>query len=203
MSTLDTIDQETVVTGMATGDEVGIYQASSGRTKKATLGLIMPFSGKYRIFTQYITGSLTALGTSVTGVTTTSWIADIFVPYVKAWTGIGILNGATVGTDKGLVTLYDTTGAVLATSALAGVTTSGASAFQQYPFTATYTNLNPGRFWLGYTTNGTTDNFQAIKTATILDALTKASTGQVFGTPAAQTVPTTFTADVGPIAYLY
>ena len=198
MSTLDTIDQETLVTAVAAGDEVGIYQASSGRTKKVALGSLLPLSGRYRILTQYINGSLTGLGNSTAGIATQTWAADVFVPYVKAWTGIGILNGATVGTDKGLVILWSNTGAVLATSALAGATTSGASAFQQYAFTTPYTNLQPGEFFLGYSSNGATDNFQSIKTATVIDVLTGTQTAQVFGTVTALTPPTTFTANVGP-----
>lgn len=204
MSTLDTIDQETAVTTLAAGDELGMYQASGGRTKKVTVDKLVPFTGKYRIFNQYITGSLTALGTSTAGIATQVWWGDIFVPYINTWTGIGILNGATVGTDKGIVALYSATGTLLANSALAGATTSGASAFQQYAFTATYANLIPGRFWLAYTSNGTTDNFQTIKATTILDALSGTTTGQVFGTqPATITPATTFTADKAPIAYLY
>lgn len=204
MSTLDTIDQEAVVTTFATGDEFGIYQASSKRTKKATVDLILPFSGRYRILMQYINGSLTALGTSTAGIATQVWFGDIFVPYINTWTGIGILNGATVGTDKGLVALYDSAGNLLANSAIAGVTTTGASVFQQYPFTATYANVKPGRFWLAYSSNGTTDNFQSIKATTVIDVLSGTSTGQVFGTvPPTITPATTFTADKAPISYLY
>ena len=203
MSTLDTIDQETLVTTVAAGDEVGIFQASSSRTKKLALGTIVPLTGRFRIATQYINGSLTGLGNSTTGIATQTWAADVFIPYIKAWTGIGILNGTTVGTDKGLVILWSATGAVLATSAVAGATTSGASAFQQYAFTATYTNLQPGQFFLGYSSNGTTDTFQSIKTATVIDVLTGTQTAQTFGTVTALTPPTTFTANVGPIAYIY
>lgn len=203
MSTLDTIDQETAVTLIASGDETGIFQTSTGRTKKVPYSLLVPFTGRFRIFTQYITGSLTALGTSTANSSTVANYADIFVPFLNTWTGIGILNGATVGTDKGIVSLHDNLGAVLATSALAGATTSGASAFQQYNFTATFKNKYLGQYYIGYTQNGATDNYQTIKTATVLDVLTQTATGQVFGTVAALTPPTTFTADKGPIAFLF
>lgn len=203
MGTTDTIDAEAAITLIAAGDETAIFQASSSRTKKVPYSLLVPFTGKFRIFTQYITGSLTGLGTSTTNSSTVANYADIFVPYLNTWTGIAILNGATVGTDKGIVSLHDNLGNVLATSALAGATTSGASAFQSYNFTATFKNKYLGQYFIGYTSNGTTDNIQTIKTATILDSLTQTATGQVFGTVAALTPPTTFTADKGPIAFLF
>lgn len=204
MSTLDTIDQETAVTSVATGDEAGIYQASSGRTKKVSLGLVAPFTGRFRFLTAPVGwAAYSSTGTNTTLVNGTTLYADLVIlkPSVLL-TGIGVLNGATVGTDKGLVSLYDSAGNLLANSALAGATTSGANAFQQYAFTATYTTLNPGRFWIGYQSNGTTDTLRTIAASTWADVLTTGATG-TFGTIAAFTPPTTFTADKGPYAYVY
>ena len=81
---------------------------------------------------------------------------EIIVPYWGAWTGIGTLNGATVGTDHLMVALYDTTGALIANSAVAGVLSAGANAFQEIAFTSATAPLAPGRYFLAVQCNGTT-----------------------------------------------
>ncbi|MDB5611330.1 MAG: hypothetical protein JWP25_8230 [Bradyrhizobium sp.] len=165
---------------------------------------LVPFVGRYRFPT--ITGNLgtlSSLGTNKTLVAGTTYVADLFIPLASVLlTGIGVLNGATVGTDKGIVSLYDATGVLLAQSAAAGATTSGANAFQQYAFTAAYTTIKPGRFFVAYQSNGTTDTIRTIATATWIDVLSQSNAG-VFATLPALTPPTTFTADVGPVAYAY
>lgn len=45
MSTLDTIDQETAATTIADADEYGIFQSSTGRTKKITQGTMFATMG--------------------------------------------------------------------------------------------------------------------------------------------------------------
>lgn len=165
---------------------------------------LVPFVGRYRWPTiGGNLGTLSSLGTNKTLVSGTVYVADIFIPLASVTlTGIGVLNGATVGTNNGLVSLYDSNGNLLANSALAGALTSGANTFQQYAFTATYTTIKPGRFWVGYQANGTTDTIRTVATATWIDLLTTSTAG-TFGTLPAVTPPTTFTADVGPVAYVY
>lgn len=144
-----------------------------------------------------------SLGTAVSSVNGTIYFADVYVERDFTATGVGILNAGTVGTNLGIVALYSAGGALLANSALAGATTAGANVFQQYAFTATVKILGPAQFFIAYQANGATDNFRAIAASTFVDVVTKSQTG-VFGTiPATFTVPTTFTADVGPAAYLY
>jgi hypothetical protein len=115
-------------------------------------------------------------------------------------TGAAVLNGATVATDSNAVYLYDYSGALIASSAAAA--TSGASAFQQRAW-AQPTVLPPGQYFLAYQTNGTTDNFQSVKAATWVETLTGSQTGTAGSPPANITVPTSFTANIGPIGYLY
>lgn len=142
-----------------------------------------------------------SVGTNTAMVAGSIYWAEVFIPRTVTLTGGAVLNGATVGTDKGIVALYDTGGALVANSAVAGATTSGANAFQTYAFTSTV-SVEPGRYWIAYQPNGTTDTIRTIAVSTFIDALTASATG-TFGTLTALTVPTTITADKGPVGYLY
>jgi len=141
-------------------------------------------------------------GTNTTMVSGTLYRSEIFVPFLATWTGIGILNGATVGTNNGLVALYDSNGVLITNSAVAGAVTAGANAFQNRAFLNTVT-LTPGRYFIAYQANGTTDTIRTHAAANGGNQMTSSATG-TFGTvPASFTAPTTFTADVGPIGWLY
>jgi len=145
-----------------------------------------------------------SVGTNTTMVAGTIYWAELYVPRNITVASINVLNGATVGTDKGIAAIYDSNGLLLTNSALAGATTSGANTFQSYaPATATgtYDLVGPARYWIAYQSNGTTDTIRTIATATFIDVLTTSATG-AFGTLTALTVPTTFTADKGPVAYI-
>ena len=169
----------------------------------ATLGQkIGVKSGRSRYSTVPI-GSVAygSMGTNTTLVAGTIYWAEVNIPREVDLTGAAVLNGATVGTDKGIVALYDTNGALVCNSALAGATTSGANAFQQYAFTAVQ-KVQPGRYFIAYQSNGTTDTIRTIAVSTFIDSLTASATG-TFGTLTALTVPTTITADKGPVGYVY
>lgn len=116
------------------------------------------------------------------------------------FTGISALIGATGGTDKFIYELHDSNGNLVATTALAGVTVGTAGSWQQIPFTAPVT-VQPGTYFLVVQSNGTTAKIGAYN-APGLSILTGSATG-TFGTSAAITPPTTYTAGVGPIALLY
>lgn len=139
-------------------------------------------------------------GTNATPVTTETYIAECFVPCNMTATGIAIFNGATVGTDKYVVGLANSSGAVVANSALAGTTTSGADAYQRVPFTAAASLIGPATYFVLLQVNGTTDRYNAHSFGNF-GASKK--TGEVFGTLTTITPPTTFTADLGSIASLY
>ena len=142
-------------------------------------------------------------GSAVSHVNGTIYVASVFLPANKTLTGVGVLNAGTVGTSKMIVGLYASTGgAVLVNSALAGATSSGANAFQQIAFTATYAAVGPAMYYIAVQADSATDNIRCIAVSTFLGVLTKSTAG-TFGTIGSLTVPTTFTADVGPIAYLY
>ena len=120
------------------------------------------------------------------------------VPVSYTVTGIACLNGDTAATDLLLYSLYDTDGDLVANTALAGTLAANANTFQSIAFTSVYT-ITPGRYWVGWQTNGTTTRLETIPASTFVNVLTTSSTG-TFGTIEEPTIPTTFTADVGPVA---
>lgn len=141
-------------------------------------------------------------GTSGVHVAGTMYLGEVRVPARATFTGIGVLNGVTIGTDNLLVALYDSAGALVANSAVAGVLSAGANAFQQIAFSAVQT-LDAGRYFLGVQCNGTTATTRKMKAADSPNVLTRSSTG-TFGTiPATVTVPTAFVDVAGVISYLY
>jgi hypothetical protein len=152
----------------------------------------------------------TSFGNATTNVAAEVFFASIWVPGDETVTNINILNGGTVGTDKGIVSLYNSAGTLLASSAIAGIATAGANTFQAYPLTLSaagvaITNIaiqGPGRYWIGYQPNGTTDNFRTVAASTFVNVRSTGVTGGTFGTLPNLTTPGTFTANVGPIAYL-
>lgn len=141
-------------------------------------------------------------GTSTVQVSGTLNVSEIFVPAINTFKGIAILNGATVGTDNLLVALYSTNGTLLANSAVAGVLSAGANAFQKIDFLIPFTTI-PGRYFVAVQCSGTTATTRRLNAANSPNVLTTSVAG-TFGTlPATITVPTTFTDVVGPIAQLY
>lgn len=135
---------------------------------------------------------------------TTMYCSEADLPSNRLITGIGVLNGTTVGTDNHLVALYDSGGNLLANSATAGVVAASASTYQEIALTAKYQAVGPAKYYACLQTNGTTATVRMIVTGTQDTYLTKGVTGVTFGTvPATFTAPTTFTSVVGPYNYLY
>ena len=146
--------------------------------------------------------ALTAAGTSSVHVAGTMNISEIFVPHWNVWKGLAVLNGTTAGTDNMLVALYNSTGQLVANSAVAGTLSSGTSTFQNRDF-LTPVLLAPGRYFCGVQSNGTTAHTNKFVSANGVNVLTTSSTG-TFGTvPSTITVPTTFTTAVGCVCQLY
>jgi hypothetical protein len=160
-----------------------------------------PGSSKKR-WSGFQPSSLTA-GTSTTPSATTVYLSQVHIAAACSLTGIAISNGATVGTDKYVVALFDANGVPVANSALAGETTSGADVYQSIAFTSAYVVAEPGVFWIALYVNGTTDRFRSIPAVGANSGLAGSATGQTFGVVAAVTLPTTFTADKGPVAFTY
>ena len=116
-------------------------------------------------------------------------------------TGIQVLIGTTGGTDNWLVELHSPTGTVLANSATAGALVGTASTWQRFAFTATYNLTVPGTYFLAVQTTGTTAKLATLN-SDVNPTLTGSATGS-FGTTASITAPTTYTANLGPMAMVY
>jgi hypothetical protein len=148
--------------------------------------------------------NLLANNTSLTPVSGTRYYASVQVGTQgggnTTLTGVQVLVGAVGGTNNWLVELHDSTGALVATSALAGVLVGTAGTWQQIAFTAPV-SVAPGTYFIVVQLNGTTARLAALN-APGVPLLTGSSVG-VFGTSAAITPPTTYTAGVGPVATLY
>ncbi len=145
-----------------------------------------------------------SFGTSTAGASTVTMSTDIWVPAEMNMTGIGILVGATGGTDKFVLVIRDSKGMLLGSTDTAGTTVSAsASAFQEIALTVPLT-IPRGRYYIDVQTNGTTATTRRIATATFLDVTAAETTGTTFGTvPRFLAEPTTFTALKAPIVYIY
>lgn len=146
--------------------------------------------------------SLNSTGTTLAA--TTMYCTEIQLPYSRYMTGLAPLLGTVGGTDKHLVVLYDSSGNLLANSAVAGATAGTASTYEQIAFTVPFYAVGPADYFACMQTNGTTATVRMLVTSVEDGFLTKGITGQTFGTiPATITVPTTFTTAVGPYWQLY
>jgi hypothetical protein len=133
------------------------------------------------------------------------YCTEFDLSYSKYITGLAAMNGATATTDKELVALYDAGGNLLANSATAGATASGASTYQKRAFLTPYYAVGPAQYFACVQgDSGTTATLNLLTTGTQDTYLTKSYGSQSFGTvPATITVPTTFTTVVGPYFFAY
>lgn len=145
-----------------------------------------------------------SMGASVSVAFSTSLeVADLVVDSPFYSTGCGVLVGATTGTNTVICQLYDATGKEVANTAVAGVTTGTANAFQQIPWT-TITTFPAGHYYLAVQLNGTTDKYRAVAASTFLNVVGAEIAGSAFGTlTPVISPPTTFTASKPPIGYVY
>ena len=143
---------------------------------------------------------LAVSGGDIACVSGTVICSELFLPFNRTITGIGYLIGSVGGTDKVVASLYDYAGAILGYSAIAGSTVGTTATFQNLAL-LTAVAAKTGKYYIGLCFNGTTAKFRAY---TIAGALFEAwNEAQTFGTPAVVTPPGTFTADKGPMAYVY
>lgn len=191
-TTAVTVDSSSNVTVAGTTTSTGVLTATAG---------IAVSSGLFKNFGRAYDGLTT--GTSTTPSATVLYMSQIYIPSNVTLTGIKVNSGATVGTNKYIVALFNSAGTPVANSNLAGVTTANADAYQTIAFTGTYAAVGPGVYWIGLYVNGTTDRFRSIAAGGEGKGLAGSVSAQTFGTVAAVTVPTTFTADLGPVAFTY
>lgn len=145
--------------------------------------------------------ALTALETAGTApaAATEEYCTELDVPQSMVMTGLGVLNGTTVGTDNHLVILRDSGGKALANSAVAGALAAVASTYQKFNFLNKYFAVGPARYFGCVQTNGTTATIRHSITAVNDNILAGKLTAQVFGTVTASvTAPSTYTTALGP-----
>lgn len=146
-----------------------------------------------------------SMGTSATTANNVLYTASIYLPQTVFATGISNLNGAAVdAASKKVVILYDSSGNLIANSATAGTLAVGNDAFQQIPFTATKVLVGPARYFVALQDDTADVNGVRMVAASTFNNVITTNPASTFGTVAATiTAPTTFTADVGPIACIY
>lgn len=182
------------VTGATTITASGLITATGGITLATTP----------RVF--YAAGGapiIAATGTDVACANGTKFWVEVDIPYNVTLTGVGVLLGSVGGTDSICVQLHNSAGVQVATNRSAGGTATllGTTAtFQNVAFASTYAAV-AGRYYVSVQFNGTTGKFRAYPIAgSKFIAGTVAGT---WGTMANITPGTTFTADKGPICFLY
>jgi hypothetical protein len=162
-----------------------------------------PESGCFNLLTLALL--LQQLGVTVdkTPVNGTRYYTNVIVGAQQQFTGIACKIGSVGGTDKFIFELHDSTGVLVATTSLSGVTVGTANTWQKIAFSTPYLAA-AGTYWIAVQLNGTTARLA------VLDAPGLGSIGQysgsatgTFGTSASITPPTTYTADLAPAAVLY
>ncbi len=143
-------------------------------------------------------------GTDTAGADGTQYVTSIWLPVNKVITGVTYLIGSVGGTDKVYAVLYSAAGAVLANSAIAtdGTLSGTAANTQTLAFLTPYTAVGPAMYYVGLSIKGTTAKLRTVPAFTSA-GIYAGSVSQVHATVAAITVPATFTADKGPVCFLY
>jgi hypothetical protein len=153
-------------------------------------------------------GSVTndaALGTSTGTAAAELYCTEFDLSSSKLLSGIAPHIGATGGTDKWIVALYDAGGKLLANSNTNGTTVSStAYAWQAEAFTSSYYAVGPAQYFGCVQSNGTAATLDLIKTYYGDYVLTyKSGSAGTFGTLPNFTAPTGFTTVNGPWLYVY
>lgn len=145
-----------------------------------------------------------AIGTSTATVAAELYCTEIRLPYSRLLTGLAPHIGATGGTDKWIVALYDSSGTLIANSAVAGATVGTANTWQATAFTATYYAVGPAQYFGCFMSNGTTATADLVTAGKDDNILTfKSASAGTFGTLPNFTAPTSFTTVNGAYMYAY
>lgn len=194
-----TTTDDLTVTGLAT---VGETLAVTGVTT-LTGGLAVSDGTVVRQWNHAGEGALTARGTDGVSVPGTIYYGGWIPEYNQTVTNINVLNGTTDGTDKVIAGIYSVDGTLLKSSALAGVTSSGADVYQQLPLTATQAVVAGTEYLVAIQVEGTTATHQrAAANFRVGTGRTGSQVGS-FGTMATiSSVASTFTADLAPLFFV-
>ena len=167
------------------------------------MGVGVPY-GQLSLPTIFATGGVqpdaTTYGTNTTPVTTEGYVAQIHVPHGLETTGFRLLNGDAVAVDGNVVVgLYDSTGKRLASAA--ATAQSGTAAFQSFAWTKPTKIPGPGHYFVVVMFSSTSARFRSHTfggfRAGKLTGLTAVTL------PTQMTIPSGFTASLGPVGTLY
>lgn len=184
-----TLGSTVAITGATTA--TGAITATGGVNLATEPSVIFAAGGPWALAT---TGTDTACSDGV------SYFVELNIPYNRTVTGLAYQVGSVGGTDKVIAVLYNSAGAVVANSAVAGATVGTAAELQAVDFLATYAAVS-GRYFASVTFNGTTAKFRSYPIPGSL--FIAGSEAETFGTVTAITPGTTFTADKGPLCFVY
>lgn len=135
-------------------------------------------------------------GTDSTPVITETYIAQVDVPHACTVTGIAAFNGS-VASGNVKYAIADSLGTVLGSTASTAM--AGTDAYQRVALSATL-DLVGGTYFILQQIDNTTAR---VNSHTLGNGGASKKTGETYGTFTAITPPTTFTANLGPIASLY
>lgn len=135
-------------------------------------------------------------GTDSTPVITETYIAQVDVPHACTITGIAAFNGS-VASGNVKYAIADDQGTVLGSTASTAM--AGTDSYQRVPLSATL-DLVGGTYFVLQQIDNTTAR---VNSHTLGNGGASKKTGETYGTFTAITPPTTFTANLGPIASLY
>jgi uncharacterized protein (DUF2141 family) len=148
------------------------------------------------VHTGGVPAQVSTAGTNATPVTTETYLAEVFIPATMTVTGIALMNGDAAAGNITLG-LYDANGVFLGKSA--STAQSGTDAYQRVALSSAL-SLPPGTYYVAAQFNNTSARFN---THAFGNFGAGKLTSQTYGTMPGATMPTTFTADLGPIASLY
>lgn len=201
------------ITGVRSGS-MKFWGSTSGSTTltasaTGTLNVSLTATGLPRVCTPDTGFALATAGTNttLTAATTFGYVSSVFLPINQTLTGVSVLAGGTAGAaNHWSVAIYSSAGgtAVAKTTSTTVASAASTNAFYDIPFSATYAATGPNQYWIEFQTDGTTDKIQTIAAANSFQRTwTQKPATTAFGTFPSLTPPTTFTADVGPVACLY
>lgn len=145
-------------------------------------------------------------GTDTTPAEKKLFVTSIFVPVNKTIKGIGYLVGSVGGTNKVVAGLFSATGEILAHSSetTEGATVGTAAEMQALDLTAEYKATGPAVYFIGITMNGNTARLRTIpKNTAGANIFSEEISITAKNVLAKITAPTAFTADKGPISWIY
>ncbi len=195
VTNLDVTDIDGAVDMASTLVVTGVYTATGGIAFATNSAFI------------WAVGGASLLATSGTDQAPTDgprqWV-QVFIPRNVTLTGIGYMVGSVGGTDSVVVELKDSAGATvarsIATDTEAADLVATTAQFQNVAFSSTY-NAVAGTYYIAIQMNGTTARLRTY--GVVGSNFVAATAAGTFKTDASITPGTTFTADEGPISYVY